>query len=131
MTGTWAEVFLIAAISAFVFTYLARLISVRLGIFDRPDARKLQAAPVPLLGGVGIFAGFLIGILFNFEPSPALKGFALAGALVFVVGVIDDISGLPVFFRLLFQVLAGLVLLHIGVKIRFLPSSIMMSSIPC
>ena len=46
-----------------VFTYLSKLVAVHTGILDVPNARSAHTKPTPLLGGIGIFLGFLFGFM--------------------------------------------------------------------
>src|SRR5690349_6087925 len=73
---------------------------------DRPDGvRRGHAQPVPRLGGVAIFAGVLLAFgaapllarLSSIVPAvPHLtSGLLLASALLFVIGLWDDLRGLP------------------------------------
>ncbi len=99
---------------------LARKIAVRFDITDKPGApgtRKSQAAPVPLLGGLGVVvaaicavlatAGLLDGGLeLSFRGCGAVY---LAGGIMFVIGLVDDafkdkVGPLPKFLGQLFAI---------------------------
>src|SRR6516164_8046230 len=55
---------LTALLAAVVLTWLVRHAARALGVLDRPDGvRKLHRQPIPLLGGVGVFGAWLIGML--------------------------------------------------------------------
>ncbi len=93
---------------------------------DKPDGRrKLHAAPIPSLGGLGIVAGFLVGMgllylgatwdLLPWEPPSPL--FWLGGVLILGTGVYDDIRGMASRHKLLFQVLVAGVLFWGGCRI--------------
>lgn len=77
-----------------VMTRLAR----RFDIVDRPKHRKIHTAPVPLLGGVAILCGCLVGTALFLGFFPALrrvelsKTIAVAGAALLAgfVGLVDD-----------------------------------------
>lgn len=87
---------------------------------DAPGARKVQARPVPLLGGVAIALGLLAGGLalpgllpaLKFAPAAAAGGQILrgliGGALLLGVGLLDDRRGLGPRLRLVAQALAAL-----------------------
>ncbi len=81
-------------------------------LYDIPDDRKVHKKPIPSLGGVGIFAGFIISILF-FGPLESFdfhQYYILVFFTVFGFGVKDDIMGLTPQKKFLGQVLAALVL---------------------
>ncbi|MBQ1937520.1 MAG: undecaprenyl/decaprenyl-phosphate alpha-N-acetylglucosaminyl 1-phosphate transferase, partial [Bacteroidales bacterium] len=54
--------FLVAIIAVEVINPSVRKIAVTRNIVDNPNARKLQRTPVPLMGGVSVFFGILIGL---------------------------------------------------------------------
>ena len=79
---------------------LVQSIALRYGVVDLPASRKIHHLPTPLLGGVAVYAAFAIGVLYNFHFSLELKGVALGGTLVLVVGVLDDIFNLRASLKL-------------------------------
>lgn len=79
-------------------------------LFDYPDERKLHRQPVPALGGIGIFSGFITAFLLtaNFSDVPVKFQYLLAAALViFFVGLKDDLLDISPFKKFLGQVLAA------------------------
>lgn len=78
----------IAAIKA-VLTYCCKR---RIGL-DVPDRRKVHSAPVPRLGGLGILAGLGAAMLFA-GPSREAVSFFAAAAVIFAVGLIDDLKNI-------------------------------------
>jgi UDP-GlcNAc:undecaprenyl-phosphate GlcNAc-1-phosphate transferase len=99
----------------------------RVGKVDTPDARKVHTMPVPRLGGLAIVAGFFLGLallewlvpgeLFNLEGP--IGGVLAGGALMFLVGFIDDLKPLDAKVKLLLQITAASVAYALGVKITF------------
>jgi len=81
----------------------------KLGIVDRPDGNlKKHNNSVPYLGGIAVFASFLltVGVLTNFEQETL--GLLLSGSIALLVGLIDDFGVLTPSQKLLGQALAGL-----------------------
>ena len=76
----------------------------RLGAMDRPGARKTHSTPMPRIGGVAVFAGFIAGMTTAAFLSGALidppqvevywLGFVVAATGIFLVGLIDDLTNL-------------------------------------
>jgi UDP-GlcNAc:undecaprenyl-phosphate GlcNAc-1-phosphate transferase len=93
----------------------------RVGLTDRPGARKVHVTPVPRVGGIAMAAGILIPVLLTTPLSPANNGF-LAGVLVLLVfGVWDDRSDLNYRLKFLGQFLAvGLCMVVGDVRIEWL-----------
>lgn len=120
---------LIAAIATFVATPLVKWFSIKIGAIDHPSDRKVHANPTPTLGGMAIFAGILIaGAVAStmpefkdlFTQSSAPLGIALAGLVIFILGVVDDFHALPAPVKLAGQVFAAGILFLAGVKFQFL-----------
>lgn len=107
-----------AALIALAVTPLSIALSSRLRLFDEPGARKVHASATPRLGGIGIVSGALLagvpaflvlmGMATGDEgPIGKLHLALLAGAVgVFVVGLLDDVFGVPSRFKL-FALVAG------------------------
>lgn len=86
----------------------------RLQLFDNPDgARRVHRVPVPRVGGVAVFlaaaatlAIFAPGILLAERPYH-VSGLAVGAAIMFVLGLVDDLRELPPIAKLLGQVAAA------------------------
>lgn len=81
---------------------------------DNPDARKLQKIPVPVLGGIAVFFGLVLGLLASavMDPSLNLMPLILACSLMLYVGALDDMLNLSPFVRIVLEVLAILGLIY-------------------
>ncbi len=112
-------VFAGALVLAIGATPVARHLSPRIGVIDRPEARKIHRRPVPRMGGAAIFAAviaaaFLLGERYNF----AQFGIILVGATgISFMGLIDDRWGLRPLIKLVGQVLAALLLYAGGIYV--------------
>ena len=109
-----------------LLTWPIRALAIRIGAMDKPNLeRKTQSAPVPYLGGVSIaitvtaltYAG-VIASDFTTINFP-LASYVLVPAIVLgLMGLVDDLRGLPALPRLVFQTLlaivAALVLINTG-----------------
>ena len=56
-------IFLASLLFAMGGTPLVRLLAIRVGVVDQPAARKLHTSPIPLLGGVAIYASVCAALL--------------------------------------------------------------------
>ena len=91
-------------------------------ISDCPDERKLQKRPVPVMGGVAVFFGFVFGALAGFAGMSAIGMHPVVNVLPVVpvmlimmyIGFIDDNGGLSPLSRIVFEVLAVLALIGVG-----------------
>ena len=117
--------FVLALVIALYTTPLMRAAALRFGIVDRPDGRlKKHAQPVPYLGGLAIYLSFLLALTATrrFDSTEVL-GMLLAGAIVVILGLIDDLGVLTPGIKLAGQVVAVLTLINASVyiKLAFLP----------
>ena len=80
-------------------------------LYDYQSSRKIHSGNIPRIGGIGIFASFIISsVLFLlltqrisiWDNLPIL----VAALIIFTCGIIDDLKNLPAIVKLLFQLLA-------------------------
>src|SRR5580765_4477261 len=84
--------FFIALLASLTLTVPVRALALRVGMVDRPGPRKVHLQPIPLLGGLAMYAGVVLGVIFLFNgPARAQIEGILAGAtLIAAVGILDD-----------------------------------------
>ncbi len=87
---------LLAFVTALAITwyYIPKVITVvrQRHLEDKPGRHKIHKNDIPTLGGIGIFAGFLIGFLLGVDGyMPDLSYFAAAAMFLFFVGIKDDL----------------------------------------
>lgn len=87
---------------------------------DRPGQGKSHANPVPLLGGVGIYIGFIIAFAIAGSQTILQQSSAvLAGStLITITGLYDDLRGMKPLSKLIAQILAAAALIHGGIYAR-------------
>lgn len=109
---------LCAAMIALFATPLAKAIAQRVGAMDVPkDERRMHHVPIPRMGGLAIFLGFLISVLLFADMSIQLRGLLLGSSLIMVMGVMDDILTLPALPKFLVQILAAIIVVSHGCRI--------------
>jgi len=122
-----AGAFLLAAALAHYLTPVLRQAAIRFGIVDRPDGKlKNHRAPVPYLGGIAIYLSFLLSLALTVEFQREVLGILLAGAIVVILGLIDDLGALSPPVKLAGQVVAILTLMKasVTIKLTFLPAGL-------
>ncbi|MGC1904752.1 MAG: MraY family glycosyltransferase [Candidatus Acidiferrum sp.] len=84
--------FAIALFSSLMLTAPVRALALRVGMVDLPGPRKVHLQPIPLLGGLAMYGGVMLAILFAFDgPARAQSAGIVTGAtLVAAVGFLDD-----------------------------------------
>ena len=95
-----------------------------------PRGDRWHEAPTPVLGGIGIFAGLLVGVLAAIasgalEPSVELAGIVGGAAIVFGIGLVDDFRSLGPVPKLSAQLLATTVLLASGVRVEIVGNDVL------
>src|SRR3954452_42340 len=78
-----------------------------LGVVDAPGGRRVNRSPVPRLGGIALFLGFVIPALAFLDLNRDARGLLLGAAVATTVGVVDDFRGLRWFEKLGGQVAAA------------------------
>lgn len=111
--------FILALAVAFAFTPAVKMLAIRIKAVDVPrDNRRMHKVPIPRMGGLAIFAGFLISSIL-FLPLTGQFRAILIGALVLVVlGIIDDIVALDAKIKFVGQTVAALIPALSGVVIQ-------------
>lgn len=90
-------------------------------LFDEPDERKVHKAVTPTLGGLGIFAGFIVASLLGVPPamSSVFQYFMAAIMVIFFLGIKDDILILSASKKFIGQlVAAGIIIKFGGIQIN-------------
>src|SRR5258706_329304 len=84
--------FLIALFASMVLTVPVRALALRVGMVDLPGPRKVHVQPIPLLGGLAMYGGVMLAILFSFDGAARAKsvGIVTGATLVAAVGFLDD-----------------------------------------
>jgi len=85
-------VFAIALLASWGLTLPVRRFALRFGMVDHPGPRKVHRTPIPLLGGIAIYLGFVFGIVFTIRsiPQQQIAGILAGATLLAFVGFLDD-----------------------------------------
>ncbi|HXW57367.1 MAG TPA: MraY family glycosyltransferase [Candidatus Cybelea sp.] len=84
--------FSVALIASLGLTIPVRRLALYYGMVDCPGPRKVHVNPMPLLGGIAIYLGFVLAILSTLRavPQQQVVGILAGATLVAMVGVLDD-----------------------------------------
>lgn len=114
---------LLTYVAAFVLTliFIPPVIFMvkRFKLFDRPNARKEHTVPTPTFGGISIFAGMMVALLFWFKYNshPATITFFLSVIILFGVGIMDDLKDLAARYKLVVEAGVASMLAVAGIRI--------------
>ena len=104
----WA--FVIALIVTYVCTPLVRTLAVKIGAIDAPDARKVHQVSIPRLGGLAIYIGYMVSLLYSVKDISSVKGLLIGSVILVAVGIWDDVKQIGPKTKLLGQIVAALML---------------------
>lgn len=111
---------LLSAALAFLITFFAIPVIIQVAkdkkLFDEPDERKVHKNVIPTLGGLGIFAGFIIATLMGVPAgiTSELQYFAAATTVIFFLGIKDDILVLSASKKFVGQLIAAGIIIKFG-----------------
>ena len=89
---------LAALMVSFLMTPVVKTFAYKIGAVDVPkDSRRMHKVPIPRLGGLAIFIGFMVSILLlvDIRGNAQLQSILLGAVIIVVLGVVDDIMALP------------------------------------
>ena len=109
---------LVALVVSFLMTPVVKTFAYKVGAIDVPkDNRRMHKTPIPRLGGLAIFIGFMVSILLFAEIDSEMKSILLGAVIIVVLGVVDDIMALPAMLKFVVQIGAALIPALNGVQI--------------
>jgi len=121
VAGAAVAALLAAAVLALLSTPVVRSLAVRMGAVDVPkDGRRMHNRPIPRMGGLAIFLGFLLSVLVFLPLTAQLRSMLLGAVIIVVLGIMDDIHALPAKPKLVVQIIAALVAVLGGNRIYIL-----------
>ena len=114
----WVRIALAAGVAfivAYVTTPPVKRFAERVGAIDVPkDGRRVHDHPIPRMGGLAIFMGFVLSVLLFVNMSLPVLGMLLGAVIIAVMGAVDDIVSLKPLVKLAGQVLAALAAIRCG-----------------
>jgi len=115
-----------AFILSVILTPLFKSVASQFKILDQPGKNKIHTRPTPLLGGLVIYLSFVIVVLISTEEFSVMhKTLLVAGTIIFIFGLIDDIKPLSAVLRLGVQIVATFLLIQAGTFFTFLPDTVL------
>lgn len=109
---------ILAYVTAFCLTYFIVPTIIRVAkarrFYDNPNERSSHVEPTPSLGGIGIFAGAICGIVLwvPVDQFGLLQYMLAAFVLIFLIGTLDDITPVTPVQKLFGQLLVSIILVY-------------------
>ena len=106
---------LIAFLTTAILTPLVKRIAYHINALDVPDhKRKVHNKIMPRLGGLAIFASFLLGYMIFAPKTTQMLAILIGGFVIILVGMIDDIKSIPPLPKFVGQTVAALIVVLYG-----------------
>ncbi|WP_123042796.1 MraY family glycosyltransferase [Cohnella candidum] len=120
---TYLYALAVAFITVMALVPVVRAAALRLGFVDRPTGRKIHSKPIPLSGGVAIFAGVILSSFLFLGSHPLLRTIVTGGAILVAIGLLDDSfksrgRDFPVWPRLLLYIAVSFIPVWHGITIQ-------------
>ncbi len=128
-TASYLAIGGVAALMTFLLTPIVGWFARRVGWVVEPDARRVHKVTTPDVGGIAMFAGFTVAfvgarLVGSFAPLFAANsepyGIVLAAAVMFGVGLLDDIHEISAPAKVVGTVVAAIILVYFGVTMFYL-----------
>jgi len=128
----WKNILLALAV-AFVISFAATPVvssfAKKVGAIDIPDKKRhIHSHPIPRMGGLAIFLGFLLSVLLFANITPQVRGILLGAILIVVVGAIDDVMNLNAWLKFCVQIVAAVIAVLSGVIINVVSNPLLITS---
>lgn len=110
--------FVVAFLFSFAATPVAYRLAFKIGAIDVPkDKRRMHKKPTPRIGGVAIVFGFMVAICCFGQMTRELAAILVGGAIIFVMGIVDDCKNLDAKLKFVIQIIAAIVVM-VGGNLR-------------
>ena len=109
---------LLAGIVSYAMTPQVKRFAESVGAVDQPSARRINDHPVPRMGGIAIFCGFMLSMLLFAELTQQVKGIIIGAVIIALMGAFDDMYNLSPWIKFAGQFLAAGVAVACGVVVN-------------
>lgn len=116
----YAVAFVLGLVVSWLLVPHVRNWAIQFGAMDKPEARKVHKSPIPRMGGLAIYIGFVSAVLFSMRVSSEVVGILLGATLIVALGIADDVYQLEAKVKLLGQIIAALIPIMFGVQILWI-----------
>ena len=111
----------LALFSAFAVSYFmvpsVKRFAESVGAIDMPNARRINKVPVPRMGGIAIFCGFILSAILFVDLTDQVKGILIGSGIIALMGGFDDVYNLSPKIKLAVQIGAAVVCVACGVVV--------------
>lgn len=102
-----------------LFIPIVKKIAEFIGAMDIPNERKVHKNPIPRMGGLGIYGGFLLGYMLFGQHSVQMNAILIGSFIILITGIFDDIKPVPAKYKFICQILgASVIPLYGGIVLQ-------------
>jgi len=99
---------------------LIKKLAFKVGAVDNPCQRKVHCKPMPRLGGLAIYIGFIAMVLLTQPLTQQILGLVLGSTVIAIIGVVDDIKDISPKLKLAGQIIAACVLVAFNIDVDYI-----------
>ncbi|MGI6028958.1 MAG: MraY family glycosyltransferase [Candidatus Heteroscillospira sp.] len=108
-----------AFVISFASTPVVKAFARKVGAIDVPnEARRVHDHPIPRLGGLAIFLGFLLSVILFADIDQKIRGILIGSVIIVATGAVDDVISLRATVKLLIQIIVAVIAVMHGVVIE-------------
>lgn len=107
-------IILVTFLTSLMAVPIVKKLAEHVNAIDYPNARKVHTKPTPRLGGLAVFAAFLVGYMLYAPMTPKMLSILIASFIIILLGIFDDINGIKARYKFLVHILAACVLVFYG-----------------
>ncbi len=108
------SIVLVTFIASLLLVFLVKKVAVHINAMDIPNERKIHKVPMPRLGGLAVFAAFLLGYMLYAPTTTQMISVLIGGFIIILTGIVDDINSVPAKYKFLFQIIAAAIVVLYG-----------------
>lgn len=111
----------LAALIALFMTPVSIWVANKIGAIDIPkDTRRMHKKPIPRFGGMAIFVASMVVMGLLEGGNPQIRIAMIGGALMYALGVVDDLKSLGAVTKLFGQLAIAVLMYYLGLRIGFI-----------
>ncbi|PAV31309.1 undecaprenyl-phosphate alpha-N-acetylglucosaminyl 1-phosphate transferase [Virgibacillus profundi] len=110
--------FLISFCATLFLMYPIKRLAVKMNVIDMPNYRKVHKTPLPRLGGLGIYLGTVIGLLYLRPTNEYFLEICIGAVIIIITGLLDDKFSIKPMLKLTGQIIPAALLIYSGLIIE-------------
>lgn len=113
----WLAYMIVPFLISLVLTPIVKWLAIKLEIYAQINERTVHKGKIGRIGGVAIYVAFLLSMTYFSQQEgidSMIRGLLIGSGIIFIGGLVDDMLDLKPIYKILFQVVAAIVLIYVG-----------------